>query len=56
MAHGRFDDMIPIARAQQSRAALEALGCKVDWHEYPMPHAVCAEEIADIAAWLRAVL
>ena len=56
MAHGRFDDIIPIERARQSRAALEALGCKVDWHEYPMPHAVCAEEIADIAAWLRAVL
>ena len=56
MAHGRFDDMIPIQRARQSRAALEALGCKVEWHEYPMPHAVCAEEIADIAAWLRTVL
>ncbi len=56
MAHGRFDDIIPIERARQSRAALEALGCRVDWHEYPMPHAVCAEEIADIAAWLRAVL
>lgn len=56
MAHGRFDDMIPIERARQSRAALEALGCRVEWHEYPMPHAVCAEEIADIAAWLRTVL
>ncbi|MGH8706982.1 MAG: alpha/beta hydrolase, partial [Burkholderiales bacterium] len=56
MAHGRFDDMIPIERALHSRAALEDLGCKVAWHEYPMPHAVCGEEIADIAAWLRAVL
>lgn len=56
MAHGSYDDIIPIERARQSRVALEALGRRVDWHEYPMPHAVCAEEIADIAAWLRAVL
>jgi phospholipase/carboxylesterase len=56
MAHGRFDDIIPLERARQSRAALESLGCNVAWREYPMPHAVCGEEIADIAAWLGAVL
>jgi phospholipase/carboxylesterase len=56
MAHGRFDDIIPLERARQSRALLEGLGCKVEWHEYAMPHALCGEEIADIAAWLRAVL
>ena len=56
MAHGRFDDIIPIERARQSRVALEGLGCKVEWREYAMPHAVCGEEIADIAAWLRGVL
>ncbi len=56
MAHGRVDDIIPIERARQSRVALERLGCKVEWREYAMPHAVCGEEIADIAAWLRGVL
>jgi phospholipase/carboxylesterase len=56
MAHGRFDDIVPIDRARQSRAALEGLGCKVEWREYAMAHAVCGDEIADIAAWLRAVL
>jgi len=52
MAHGRFDDVIPMVRAQQSRAHLERLGYAVTWHEYPMPHSVCGEEIADIAEWL----
>lgn len=56
MAHGRFDDVIPLERARQSRLALEALGAKVEWREYPMPHSVCPEEIAHIAAWLRTVL
>lgn len=56
MAHGRFDDIIPLARARQSRTALEGLGCRLEWREYAMPHAVCGEEIADIAAWLDGVL
>ena len=56
MAHGSVDPMISIGRAQQSRAMLEALGYPVEWHEYPMPHSVCPEEIADITAWLVKVL
>ena len=56
MAHGTLDPMIPIARARDSRAALEALGYAVEWQEYAMPHSVCGEEIADIAAWLLRLL
>jgi phospholipase/carboxylesterase len=56
MAHGRFDDIIPIERAQASRKQLEALGYAVEWHEYPMPHSVCAPEIAEIAAFLTRVI
>ncbi|HJS36555.1 MAG TPA: alpha/beta fold hydrolase [Burkholderiales bacterium] len=52
MAHGGYDDIIPVERARQSYAQLEALGYPVAWKEYAMPHAVCAPEIADIAAWL----
>ncbi|MBI2754192.1 MAG: alpha/beta fold hydrolase [Betaproteobacteria bacterium] len=55
-AHGRFDDLIPIERAARSRDALQALGYPVEWHEYPMPHSVCAQEIEDISAWLTGVL
>jgi phospholipase/carboxylesterase len=56
MAHGTLDPMIPIARARASRASLEALGYAVQWQEYAMPHSVCGEEIADIAAWLVRLL
>jgi phospholipase/carboxylesterase len=56
MAHGRADPMIPIERALASRDALRALGYAVDWHEYPMQHAVCAQEIADLNDWLSRVL
>ncbi len=56
MAHGSADPMISIGRAGQSRKMLEALGYPVEWHEYPMPHSVCPEEIADISGWLVRVL
>ena len=56
MAHGAQDPMIPIERAQGSREALERLGYRVEWRQYPMPHSVCAEEISDIGGWLVRVL
>ena len=52
MAHGVHDPVVPLALAEQSRAELERLGYAVDWHTYPMPHAVCPEEIDDIRSWL----
>jgi phospholipase/carboxylesterase len=56
MAHGQYDDIIPIRRAEASRDALARLGYDIDWHTYPMPHSVCAPEIADIGQFLARVL
>ena len=55
-AHGRADPVIALARATASRDALLALGYAVEWHDYPMPHSVCAPEIADMNRWLLKVL
>jgi phospholipase/carboxylesterase len=56
LAHGTQDPVIPIARARQSRDVLLALGHAVEWHEYAMPHSVCAPEIADLNRWLLRLL
>ena len=56
LAHGSADPVIPIARATASRDALKVLGHPVEWHEYPMQHSVCAEEIADLNRWLLSTL
>jgi len=56
MAHGSYDAVIPLARAEQSRGILQSLGYAVEWREYPMQHSVCPEEVTDIGAWLRKVL
>lgn len=56
LAHGTFDNVVPLARGQQSREFLEHLGHAVEWHAYPMAHSVCMEEIQDLNAWLLEVL
>jgi phospholipase/carboxylesterase len=56
LAHGRSDTVIPIDRALASRDVLVALGYPVEWHEYPMQHSVCAQEITDLNRWLLRVL
>jgi phospholipase/carboxylesterase len=55
-AHGQRDGVIQLPRAIQSRDALRALGYEVEWHEYPMEHSVCMEEIGDLNTFLLRVL
>lgn len=56
MAHGTQDPVVPLARGTASRDALTAAGYAVEWHDYPMPHSVSADELRDIAAFLQRVL
>lgn len=56
MAHGTQDPVVPLARGTASRDALTAAGYAVEWHDYPMPHSVSADELGDIAAFLQRVL
>jgi phospholipase/carboxylesterase len=56
MAHGQFDQVIPVSWGQQSRDKLAALGYQVEWHEYPMEHSSSPEELRDMLIWLKKVL
>jgi phospholipase/carboxylesterase len=53
MGHGDEDPMIPIEWAEAARDRLQTLSYPVTWKSYPMAHQVCAEEIADLASWIR---
>ena len=55
MAHGQMDPVIPLASAIETRQELTRLGYAVSWHEYPILHSVCTEEVADIRAWFMGV-
>jgi len=56
MAHGSYDQMIPVSRAATSRENLIRLGYDVRWIDYPMEHQVCLEEITEISNFLQEIL
>jgi phospholipase/carboxylesterase len=56
MAHGTFDPIVPLALGKGSRDLLRQRGYDVEWHDYPMPHSLCAEEVGDLRDWLLRVL
>ncbi|MFK7856479.1 MAG: alpha/beta hydrolase [Granulosicoccus sp.] len=53
MAHGLQDEVIQIQHAEQSKEVLEQQQLSLEWHTYPMPHSVSADEVRDISEWLR---
>lgn len=54
MAHGQYDPVVVPPLAEASRDLLRQAGYDVQWRQYPMQHAVCAEEISDLADWFEA--
>lgn len=56
MAHGRGDPVVPHSAGVASRDALRQLGHEVEWHDYPMEHSVCEDEIVDLNRWLVKLL
>jgi phospholipase/carboxylesterase len=56
LAHGTHDPVVTLERAEASRTKLLDLGYQVQWHTYPMPHSVCAQELDDISSFLQSVL
>ncbi|KFC67783.1 alpha/beta hydrolase [Massilia sp. LC238] len=56
MAHGTHDNVVPFARARESKDVLVSLGYQVELHEYMMQHSLCLEEVQDISKWIRKVL
>jgi len=53
MAHGTQDPMVPFAAGEHSAKLLRQLGFALEFHQYPMPHQVCAEEVGDLGDWLQ---
>jgi phospholipase/carboxylesterase len=56
MAHGVFDQVVPMMMGAGSMTVLLDTGYSVEWRQYPMQHSVCPDEIRDIGRWLRKVL
>ncbi len=54
--HGIHDPVVPESLGQKATTQLVKLGYSVNYQNYPMEHAVCPQQIADISHWLREIL
>ncbi len=52
-AHGLDDDVVAPELGIAARDWLTARGYQVEWHDYPMTHSVCLEEVRDVGRWLQ---
>lgn len=55
IAHGLYDDVVPIQNAQRARRVLEDAGIDVEYHDYPMAHQIAEEELAAVRGFLARV-
>lgn len=56
MAHGTQDEIVNIKLAEYSRGFLQQLKYQIDFRIYHMAHSVCADEVRDIAKWIRQLM
>jgi phospholipase/carboxylesterase len=52
LAHGTLDPLVVPSLGEGSCKLLTELGYDVEWRTYPMPHAVCPEEVTDLRDWM----
>jgi len=53
MVHGTLDPVVPHAFGKSSYDFLKEHNQAIDWHEYPMQHQVCMEEIIVIGEYIQ---
>lgn len=51
--HGRYDGVVPLVMGQAVMQQLQQWQVPVSWHDYPMQHEVCQEQISEIGHWLH---
>jgi phospholipase/carboxylesterase len=53
IGHGLFDHVLPVMLGLACYKQLRDLGYpSVEWHDYPMEHQLCEQELQDIARWI----
>ena len=56
ICHGTEDQVVPESLGLKGLATLQNLGFVPEYNSYPIEHAVCPQEIADIGTWISRVL
>jgi len=55
-AHGSEDEVVSPTLGKAAHTWLWEHGYAVEWHDYPIAHSVCLEEIGAIGQWLRKIM
>lgn len=50
--HGSFDPVVPESLGRAGAERAREMGYSVNYRRYPMQHALCPQQIADIGPWL----
>ena len=53
IGHGSMDDVVPVEQDRKSKAFLDQMGAKLDYHEYPVAHGILPQELVDIVNWIN---
>ena len=53
VSHGSVDQVIPVDWARKAKPALENLGLKVEYQEYPVGHGVAPQNFFNFKNWLQ---
>ena len=53
LAHGLYDNVLPITFGRLSRQHLQNLNYVPDWHEYPISHEISQDELHDLSIWIE---
>ncbi len=53
VSHGDQDQVIPVAWARDSKIKLLELGCKLEYHEFPVGHGVSPENFSALNSFLN---
>jgi phospholipase/carboxylesterase len=56
LAHGKYDEVIPVTWGRDAQEYLEEAGADVAYREYPIGHSISEESLYDASEWLTARL
>jgi phospholipase/carboxylesterase len=53
IAHGIHDPVIPIDKARRAQELISQTAAVLTYREYPIPHTISEESLADLSQWLQ---
>lgn len=56
VAHGMYDEVIPVRLGRHARDFLSEIGAEVTYQEYPIGHSISEESLDDLSEWLTGTM